>query len=423
MTTSIRLSVAGLLVAAAPLAAQLPNTSAAATALGDNYTARARGYEAITWNPALLAAADRPGFSIGLMMAGGASGLDPVDMSDLNAYSGQVVPAAVKQAWLEQVRTSGGQHGDADGGFTPVALSIGSFGFEYAVSAYASAALNPDAMEVMLYGNAGSTGEAREYEFGGSQVDMGVVSTIAASYAMQLPLKFTPLSGERFTVGATAKYIIGNMVARGEDGGSTTTASGVDVVFPVVHSDIDNGVNNGSGVGLDVGAAWSAGPLRVGAMLSNIVNTFAWDPARMVYRPGRAFFTADSTSSSFDTTSYASAPAALREAVEAQSFKPAMRVGVAMAVSPMLTVSADARASVGDGLAIGPRDHLGVGAELKLIPFLPLRAGVAKINDGWQAAGGLGIALGRFEIGVGATLRNRGEGKATGVTLNAVTIR
>lgn len=423
MKNTMRVMIAGLVLAgAAPLAAQLPNTSAAATALGGNYTARARGYEAITWNPALLAAQGRPGFSIGLMMAGGTSGLDPIDLSDLNTYSGQVVPASVKQAWMEQVRASGAQRGDADGGVTPVALSIGNFGFQFSTTAYAAAALNPDAMEALLYGNVDENGDPATYSFAGSQMDFGALSTVAASYAKQLPLKLTPLPNEHFSVGVTAKYIVGHVVARAQDNGSTM-GSDVNVSFPIVHSDVENSAQNGSGVGLDVGAAWSAGSWRVGGMLSNVINTFAWDASKMVYRPGEAFFSGDSTSSNFDTTSYASAPAALREAVEAQSFDPMLSVGAAMDVLPMLTLSADVRASVGEGIAIGPREHVGVGAELKLIPFVPLRAGLAKISDGFQASGGFGLALGRFELGIGATLRKRGEGTATGVTFNAITVR
>lgn len=424
MTNTMRFALAGLaLLSAAPLAAQLPNTSAAATALGGNYTARARGYEAITWNPALLAAANRPSFSIGLMMAGGTSGLDPIDLSDLDAYSGQVVPSTVKAAWMQQVRAAGAQRGDADGGFTPIAFNIGNFGFQYSATAYASASLNPDAMEALLYGNVDDNGATRDYAFDGSSLDFGALSTVAASYAKAIPLKLTPLPNEHFSIGVTAKYIVGHVVARAQDNGSTTSGDQVRVNFPVVHSDVENGAANGSGIGLDVGAAWSAGGWRLGGMLSNIVNTFEWDASKMVYRPGEAFFSSDSSSSNFDTTSYASAPAALREAVESQSFKPTLALGAALDVLPILTLSADMRATVGEAIEIGPREHIGVGAELKVIPFLPLRGGVAKISDGYQLAGGFGIALGRYELGVGATYRNRGEGSAAGLTINAVTVR
>lgn len=424
MKNTMRYMLAGLALATAmPLSAQLPNTSAAATALGGNYTARARGYEAITWNPALLAAPGRPAFSIGLLMAGGTSGLDPVDLSDIEAWGGQVIPGSVKAAWMEQVRAAGRERGDADGGVTPIAFTAGNFGLQYSVTAYAGMSLNPDAMEALLYGNADENGEPRAFSFAGSSMDFGAVSTVAASYGRAIPLKLTPLPNEHFSVGVTAKYIMGHVVGRAQDAGSTTSGDSVNVIFPVVHSDIENGQVNGSGVGVDVAAAWSAGGWRVGGMLSNIVNTFAWDASKMVYRPGQAFFTSDSSSSDFDTTSYASAPAALREQVENQKFKPTLALGAAVDILPMLTLSADMRATVGEAIQIGPREHVGVGAELKLIPFLPLRAGVAKITDGYQLAGGFGLAVGRFELGVGATLRDRGEGSAAGLTFNAITVR
>lgn len=419
MTHHIRYAItAALLTATVPLGAQLPNTSASATGLAGNYTALARGYEAITWNPALLAAPGRPGFSIGVLLAGGASGLDPIDVSDLADYEGRVIPATVKSQWVEQVRAAGQQRGDADGGITPIALSVGNFGLQYSVTAYANASLNDDATEALLFGNAGATGEPRNFNFAGSEVDGGAVSTIAASYAFRLPAAV----GRHLSLGVTGKYIFGHVVARGQDAGSTTTADEIDIVFPVVHTREDE-TTSGGGIGLDVGAAFTAGRLRVGASIANVINTFAWDEAKLVFRPGTAHFDADSSSSDFDTTAFASAPAALREAIADQSFRPRASVGVAIDVSRLLTVTGDLRSEIGDGIVIGAKDHIGVGAELRVIPFLPLRAGVAKITDGTQFAGGVGLRIGRYELGVGATLRNRSEGKATGITINAITVR
>ena len=52
-----------------------------------------------------------------------------------------------------------------------------------------------------------------------------------------------------------------------------------------------------------------------------------------------------------------------------------------------ITLTADGSTRIGDGIEIGPKMHLGVGAELRVIPLLPLRAGVAAITDGVQVWG------------------------------------
>ena len=59
------LVLAGLLLPAL-LQAQLPDPSTRALGMGGAYTSLARGYEAVAWNPAMLAAVGRPGFTIGL---------------------------------------------------------------------------------------------------------------------------------------------------------------------------------------------------------------------------------------------------------------------------------------------------------------------------------------------------------------------
>ena len=69
--------------------AQLPNASPAATGLSGAFTARARGYDAIAWNPANLGLRDNPGFSLGMLAVSASSGLDPISLSDIAPYLGQ----------------------------------------------------------------------------------------------------------------------------------------------------------------------------------------------------------------------------------------------------------------------------------------------------------------------------------------------
>src|SRR5881409_1723382 len=87
--------------------AQLPNASAAAFGMGGNFTAIARGYEAVAWNPANLAMPGRPFFSIGVGIAGGTAGMDPIDLTALHAFSGKVIDSVTRVAWIDKVRLAG----------------------------------------------------------------------------------------------------------------------------------------------------------------------------------------------------------------------------------------------------------------------------------------------------------------------------
>jgi hypothetical protein len=211
------------------------------------------------------------------------------------------------------------------------------------------------------------------------------------------------------------------MVA-GRDAGGALRADPLElrVDFPVVQTRTDAGLRDaGHGVGLDLGAAWSAGRLRAGVAVENVVNTFAWNAERFQYRPGGALFTRDSSGADFEARPLADAPAELRAALDASRFEPAVAVGIAAQVSPSLLVSADVRQRMGDGLAFAPKSHAGVGVEYRALRALPLRAGAATFSGGSQLGGGVGLELGALRLD-GALARRATEAGAHlvyGVTL------
>src|SRR5437588_12297405 len=105
-----------VLTLAGVAAAQQPNASVAAAGLGGNFTAMARGYDAVAWNPATLGLPGNPHFSIAIAPFGGTASLTPINLSDVNAYSGKTVPASVRRGWLDLVTAKGGEKGELDGG-------------------------------------------------------------------------------------------------------------------------------------------------------------------------------------------------------------------------------------------------------------------------------------------------------------------
>lgn len=393
----------GLLVAfafgAAPLSAQLPQASATALGMGFNTTASTRGFAAIANNPAGLGMDDSPGFSLAVPAVALEGGLGPITLSDLSDWEGRLVPTSVKDEWLERVTASGGQSGPLLAGATPIALSIGSFGFQLSSQVGGEANLAPDAVELLMYGNAGRTGSAEDFDLAGSSLDGFILSTAALAWGFQ--------ANERLFLGVTGTYSVGSGLLVGRDVGSAFRSDpvGVEARFPVLYPAWEEGeeFNNGSGVGLDVGATWVGPSLTVGAAIQNLVNTFEWDLAGFVYVPGEAVFDLGSSESDFEEQPASGAPRELLDAVDELTLEPVFAAGVELEPSPLLRLSGDIRKRVSGGMSVGPDFHMGVGAELRALSFLPLRGHFAVVSEGVQIGGGASLVLGPVNLtGAGA---------------------
>lgn len=414
--------------------AQLANASTAATGLSGAYTARAQGYNAVAWNPANLAMPGNPGFSFTLLALDGTAGIKPIDLNKLAPYtkkcpsprtsSCNFIPRSVREEWMLDVIADSGQKGATGGGITELAFSLGSLGFQFNTKVATDMNLAPDAVEAILFANKGrDTTTIHNFNFAGSRLQAAAYSTGAVGYGMSLPLIPLP----NFAVGATVKYTVGHGMVLGLDGGSALDSAVGNVNFPAVLPDSASlkSANIGSGVGLDLGAAWTIPGFRFGVSVQNVVNTFKWDTTKFVSRSAIALFRSDTTFSQVDTVDkpYANAPAALRSKLAALRFKPVMSAGVAFDWIPAVTVSADVRQQVGDGIEVGPKSMLAAGAELHLIPFIPLRAGVSAMTGGFGVSGGVGVHFLGFEMGVAGFLRKRDGGTESGGTLNLISIR
>lgn len=403
---------------------QLANASTAATALSGAFTARATGYNAVAWNPANLAMPGNPGFSLTLLAIDGSAGLKPIDLQKVHDYQGKFVPATVREQWMLDVAADSGQKGAVAGGVTALALSLGSFAFQFNSKVSTDVNLAPDAVEAILFGNAGRTGTVKNLNLAGSSFQGAAYSTGAVSYGLPLT-SLVPLAN--FAVGATVKYTVGHALVTGLDAGSAINTSAITVNFPAIIPDSISGTtgNIGSGVGLDLGGAWTIPGFRFGVSAQNVVNTFKWDTTKLAVRSSTALFRSDTSFSQTDSVDrpYATAPAALRAKVAALKFKPVLAAGMSFDWLPMMTVSADVRQQVGDGIEVGPKSLLAAGVEYRIIPFIPLRAGVSTMTGGYGVSGGFGVHVLGFEMGVAAFLRKRDGGTESGGTLNLISIR
>jgi hypothetical protein len=431
MRTHLSVSMRGAAVAVALLSstvtAQVPNASTAAFGMGGNFTAVARGYEAIRWNPANLAMPGRPLISLGLGIGGGNTGTEPIDLTTLHKFSGGDVDSVTRVSWVEQARLAGGQRGRLDGGLTPIALTIGPIGIQAGASFYSTMNLSADAWEAFLFGNAGNNGgQPKTLDLTGTSLRFGAISAGAASFALPIPINLTNglLKNERAAIGITGKYVLGHALIIADDAGSTI-GDNLQLNIPIIRPDTAYDGIMGTGTGMDIGLSWAGGPWRVGALVENVFNNFAWDTTKFAFTPGTGLIDQDNSETHFDsTTAYTNAPAAMKKIVTDQVFKPGISVGASLALGKSLTLTADLKQYTGgdEAIVFGPKSHFGVGAEWRLLPFIPLRAGVASITDGWQAGAGAGLRLLGYEFGLATSVRRRGQAMESGVMFGIIGI-
>lgn len=146
----------------------------------------------------------------------------------------------------------------------------------------------------------------------------------------------------------------------------------------------------------------------------NVVNTFRWDTKRFFYYPIQAFFNADTSYTVSTARPIAEAPDDVRAWVEDQRIRPSLAIGAAFRATGRLTVAADVRRQPTSDFTAGGRLHAGVGAELRILPFVPLCGGFSLYDQGYALAAGAGIELGPVNVTIGAQDRHSRQGRAPG---------
>ncbi|MDH5588979.1 MAG: DUF5723 family protein [Gemmatimonadota bacterium] len=389
--------------------AQLANASATTLGQGGVAAATVRGFAALGANPAGLGMPGS-GFSLAILPTQFRSGLNPVSLSDLALVEGTILTDAQRDEWLTEIAANGGQNGYLGLEVSGVSFTVGHFGIQLSTLAGASLNLDGGLAELVLFGNAGRTGEPREFTLTDTGADAFAVSTAGVSFAV-------PFSSDEMAVavGATVKYSMGHKMAVVRDQGSVISSDpvAVQVALPVLHTSGASGwLHNGSGIGLDLGIQMERGDVAMGASVVNVFNTFAWDATTLTYRAGTASADIGSASSDFVEQPVSAAPAAILASVENLTFDPILSAGAAVRAGPVLTLSADVRRRFGEGIHGSriPRSHAGLGAELSAGSVLSVQAGAAVITDGDQYSGGVSLGAGKFNLSVAGAVQRRDLG-------------
>jgi hypothetical protein len=403
-----------------PLAGQLPPASAAELGIGGRAVASTRGFAAVATNPAGLGMPREERLSVAILPVRSpleflndalGSGLQPISLQDINEYDGEFIPAAVREAWLQRVERAGQQTGREDGSLSALALARGRFGFQLSGLSLVGAHLNPDAAELLLFGNAGRTGEPRSFRLGGSSLDTWVVTTAAVAFGMPLDVQIGDAPEQSFAVGTTLKYSMGNLLYLVRDLGSFVSGDPLEVLlrFPVVHTEVgEDWVNGGGGFGLDLGFQWEGGPWGLGLSVTNLVNTYRWDLDNLFFRPGTVLFTQDQQESDFDPRPASEASDPLVAEVRDFRFGPRLSLGATKRRSERLRLFGQLDVALGRSAAPEPELEAGVAAELQATPRIPIQAHFSVLTGGVRAGGGAGVKLGRVHLSGAGSLVTAG---------------
>jgi hypothetical protein len=419
------LVLAGLLVPAL-LHAQLPDPSTRALGMGDAYTSLARGYEAVAWNPAMLAALGRPGFTLDLPHVNLEFGSNAFGLSDVRKYANTYLTDADKAALLSKIDTTLSLRTML--GAAPFGLSVGPFAILVGTAGQMNLGVGKDAVRLALYGNAPQVGTSSLFTAQGSNGRAWAATTIAGSFALPIP---SPVG--HISVGATYKYVIGHFLGSAADLGSQVAFSPLFAATEAgqaIYTNYDSNCGNfsplktgmcggqaGKGYGVDLGGTLQlAGRgITLSAVIVNVVGKMTWDQDRLFYSRTVRQNTQTASGTVVDTvlsqvtlkTQAQIAGDATAQKLQSSllanaDFSRLARVGAALRSGP-LTLAGDFQVRLKAGLDDQPAQRLAVGAEYRLLGILAFRGGASEDFAGATAfGGGLGFQLLGINLDVSA---------------------
>jgi hypothetical protein len=397
------------ILSATRASAQLASPSAAALGMADNYTAAARGYNSIYWNPAGLALSGTERLSFAFLPVRANISVLPIRLSEFARMQGRFLDEETKANWLGLVQDADGLSGSVLGTVTYLAGNVGRIGFQLSTTASGDVDLSPAVTEFLLYGNVGRYGAPQAVDLRGSS--FGTTATSTAALAFGQPIM---IGGNLLAIGATLKYTIGHYLAAGRDEEAYAAADPLrlNLRFPVLQTDAKSRSssflhNNGRGLGLDLGAGWENEWLAVGLVARNLLSNFSWDRAALRYRPGVIVLDHDGNEIDTDPRPISEASPEFTSWAVGLGAPRSYALGVAGSPREWLLLTSDLQLETRVVPGAGRIWRQGIGVEARPVDWLPLRTGLAWGTRGAEYAAGIGARYGPVELAVGGKFRGR----------------
>lgn len=423
----VTIACALLACAAGEAVAQSPAPSARGFALANSYMARARGYEAPFWNPANLGLPDRPSFSLGLPGATAYLNNNSLSYAQIADLYGEYIDDATKSELLADIRQDDPDRMfelSFDVGVHAVAASIGRFAFGVGAVGAGNLEVSPDALELLLFGNVGEDGTGGDFSLERSHGQAWAMSTAFVSYAQPFTIPALDWLDTQFSIGATVRYGVAHGFVQLNDRGSLLTADPLvlDAEAEVMTS---TDADAGRVWSLDLGAAMDYDSLlTLGVSLQNAFAGISWNEEEFELTSYTITADFDSTSLTDTTRTFNELGAEEQQRVidrlDEADVPRLLRLAAAYRLSPNLSLSADYTELIGGTLRASWDRTLAVGGELRLIPALPLRAGLATDFSQLAYTGGLGIHSGpvHTDFAIGRWGVAGGDGLVTALSIS-----
>lgn len=369
--------------------------------------ARSRGVEGSLINPANLGLASNGGLNIKLFHFGAMAGNNSFNLNDYNRASGDFLDDGEKEALLQAIPSSGFRASSSLDAML-LGLSAGRMALTVNLRSAESICIPRDVFDLALFGNELN----RTYSLAAS--DMGDAWTVAAttlSYGQ--PIKIGVF--KRLSLGIGIKHLMG--INYGKVGGEinfTTSGSGFNntgliEILSAGENDFDTKrLNmNGSGFAADLGLAcqindsWS-----LGASLMNLSNGITWknDTRKRTLNMDVNEMTllGDSITGMFSGNEVIDRTDTLGGIFRSR-YPATFSAGISYE-SKYFSAELDVKKGFYNGAGSTTRWQIAQGFELRLLSFLPIRAGLGVLDNRTIAysAGG-GIKLGFFRIDAAAS--------------------
>jgi hypothetical protein len=400
----------------------LNDRSPRAMALGQSYTALARGPEAVAWNPANLGLKSSPGFKWNLFGAGATLAMENnsfsvQDYNDNFTDDTHVIGDSEKDKLLGDIDSKGLKFNlDAE----PM-LSLGvpvnggvafplPWGLKSAVTTGAVVGVEgevpKDMFALFLKGNEfGQSYDLADWD--GSGWLLGSLNFAAAK--PWLPAQLKPFLRE-FSLGGTLKITggaYGEVVESGGDGFSSELQGADLEVFGTSQ------FGGGIGFGLDFGAAGVTkdGKTTVSLGVLNLLDVMSWS----ISARQDSFFASASDlrvtraldedvvgiedildNQDVDGDGDKDFNIKLSEESFDRSLPAMIRLGAAHRLIPRLTLVGNYDQAFSSGFGITTTPRLSAGAEYRLVPWFPARAGISA--GGRSSGSSIGFAFGPFSV-------------------------
>jgi hypothetical protein len=411
-----------LVTAFAGYAHGLNDLSPRAMALGQSYTALARGPQAVAWNPANLGLKSSPGFEWNLIGLGSAlvaenNSFSVQDYNDNFTSDTHVIGDSEKDKLLGDIDREGLKFNMDLEPFGALGFPVNGgvafpmpWGLKTAVTTGFTSGMEGEVPKsvftLFLKGNEfGQSYDISDWD--GSGWIMGSLNLAAAK--PWLPKQLKPYLSE-FSLGGTLKITGGGYGEVVQSGGTgfSSELQGADLdVFAVAQ------IGGGVGFGLDFGAAGVSkdGKTTVSLGVLNLLDVMSWS---VNSRQDSVFASAsnlrvtrlldDDVNGIEDILDNGDVDGDgdtdLRQKIGEDSFDrsvPALiRLGAAHRLLPRLTLVGNYDQAFSSGFGITTTPRLSAGAEYRLVPWFPARAG---ISAGGRSSGlSIGYAFGPFSV-------------------------